>query len=148
MQPGQRVSSRRFIDMGIDLQGRADPAMPEDGLSIAWRDLENLEQCCDHVPDPVHRDQRNAVLLADAREGSHEIARFDRPAGAGRKYQPGVSPCGAELDSVGPLGLPAERSALHRRARSAVGLLSGPRLDRADVQSPAARWTCWRIRMT
>jgi hypothetical protein len=48
-------------------------------------DLQSFEQRCDHVADLVHRDQPDAMLLAEPGEGSHQIAWLDRPAGAGRE---------------------------------------------------------------
>ena len=50
VQPSQRVAPCRFINVGIDLQRGAYPAVSEDGLDVAGRDMQVLEKRGDHVP--------------------------------------------------------------------------------------------------
>jgi hypothetical protein len=59
--------------------------MPEDDLSIASWHAKILEQRGSGVAERVHADLAYAVLIADAEEGTHEVARLDRSARPGRE---------------------------------------------------------------
>jgi hypothetical protein len=58
-------------------------------------------------------DQPDFVGVADAADGADQVARFDRPSGPGREYEPGLRPGGAHVGLVGGLlcGLEFERLA-------------------------------------
>jgi hypothetical protein len=71
MQPGERVAPCRFINVGIDLQRGADPAVSEDGLGVTCRDVQVLEKRCYEVPEVVDLDRPELVAIADAAEGLH-----------------------------------------------------------------------------
>ena len=66
MQPGERVASRRFIDVGIDLQCRADSAVSENDLGITGRDVQIFEQRSHRVAQVVDLDDPDLVVVADA----------------------------------------------------------------------------------
>lgn len=55
------------------------------------------------VPGGVHTDQPDAVICADADEGTHQVARLDWPAGRGSEHQAGVSPGRTEPGTVSGL---------------------------------------------
>jgi hypothetical protein len=46
-----------FINVGVDLQRGADPAVSEDGLGVAGRDVHVLEERGDRVPEVVDLDR-------------------------------------------------------------------------------------------
>jgi hypothetical protein len=57
VQPGERVAPSRFINVGIDLQRGADPAVSEDGLGVTCRDVQVLEKRRYDVPEVVNLDR-------------------------------------------------------------------------------------------
>jgi hypothetical protein len=81
VQAGERVKSRRFIDVGIDLQRRANPAVSEDGLGIASRNVQVFKQRSHRVAQMVDFDDPDLIVVADATEGPDEVARLDWPTG-------------------------------------------------------------------
>ena len=101
MQPGERSAPSWFIDVGIDLQRGADPAVPKDDLGVAGRDVEVLKQRGNDVPQMVDLDRPEFVGVADATEGPDEVARLDRPSGPGGEDQ---VCCWSGRAHVGPVG--------------------------------------------
>ena len=65
--------------MGVDLLRGRDVRVAEDGLGIAGRDLQLLEQRCDHTPDLVDGDAPDAVGAADPGEATAITSRRSRP---------------------------------------------------------------------
>jgi len=55
------------------------------------------------VPDVVDLDDPDLVVVADAPEGSDEVARFDRPPRPGGEDDAGCRPGRAHVDQVGSL---------------------------------------------
>jgi hypothetical protein len=53
--------------------------MPEDRLCVAGGNAQVLQQRADRVPDMVDLDEPDLVVVADAPEGTDEVARFDGP---------------------------------------------------------------------
>jgi hypothetical protein len=78
MQLGERITPGRFIDVRIDLQRGADPAVPEDGLGVASRYVQVLEERGDHMPQVVDLDRPELVGVTDTAEGPNQVARLDR----------------------------------------------------------------------
>ncbi len=68
MKPGQRLAFGLVIDVGIDLQRGAHPGVSKDHLSVASRYLQILQQRTDGVPQMMHLDHADLVVLADAAE--------------------------------------------------------------------------------
>ena len=66
MEPGERVTLGLIGGVGIDLQRRADPGMPEDGLDVAGGDMKVFQQRRDRVPDVIDLDQPDVVVVAYA----------------------------------------------------------------------------------
>ena len=85
------------------------------------------------MAEGVHADLAYAVLIADADEGAHEVARLDRPARPGCEDETGVSPGGAEVRTVGLLlclpGSQGDAAQADQRKIPATGSC----LDRADL---------------
>jgi hypothetical protein len=44
MEPGERVATGFLVGVGVNLQGRADPGMPENRLCVAGRHTQVLEK--------------------------------------------------------------------------------------------------------
>jgi hypothetical protein len=103
MEPGERIAAGGFVSVGVDLQGRADPGVAQDGLSVPSWHLQILEQRADRVAQVMDLDDPDAVAVADAPEGPDQVARLDRPTGAGREHEAGFRPGGAHVSPVGSL---------------------------------------------
>ena len=92
VEPGERIPLGFVSGVGVDLQGRADPGVPEDGLGVASRDAKVLQQRGDRVPDVMDLDQPDVVVIADASERPDEVARLHRTAGPGGEDEAGALP--------------------------------------------------------
>jgi hypothetical protein len=66
VEPGERVAFGLVGGVGVNLQRCADPGVPEDGLGIAGRDVEVLQQRGDRVSDVMNGDHPDVVVVADA----------------------------------------------------------------------------------
>jgi len=62
----------------VDLERDGQAGVAEDDLRVAGRDSECLQERGDRVPDVVHGDEPDVVVVADAAKGAHQVARLYR----------------------------------------------------------------------
>jgi len=91
----------------------------------------------DRVPDVVHGDHADLVLVADAPEGPDEVPRFDRPASAACEDQVRAGPGRAHVEAVVALLGELRLECLVGEVQKRQVALSGVGSDRAEVQFAA-----------
>ena len=92
----QGLSTRFLVDMRVDLHRRGELRVAQDHLSIPGRDMKLLQQRGRCVPQMVHRDHADLVIVADPPEGADKVPGLDRQTAASSEDQARVLPGSAE----------------------------------------------------
>jgi hypothetical protein len=100
VEPGDGIVAGFFVNVRVDLHRGRDVDVTEDHLSVPRRHMQLLEQRRSGVPEVVHFDRAELVVVTDPVERPDQVSGLDGQAAAGGEYQAGVLPGPPEREAV------------------------------------------------
>src|SRR5262245_30657239 len=145
-KPLERIAGHRWRDIGVDVHGDRDVAVPQYRHRHPGVDVERSQQTCAGVPGVMYPDPANAGTITHGIKAAVEMARIDGAAVPAGEHKPGFVPFlsrggGPTVDflSLAPVSEHADAEVWQRkRCLRRVGLgLSVEQLAAHSLQLPA-----------